>query len=77
MNDDQKKAAEAFIKAISDSKALKNPIVTEVVAFNAFYPAEDEHQDFVKNNPTVDYVVYYDLPKLKELKKKFPELYRN
>jgi len=77
MNDDQKKAAEAFIKAISDSKALKNPVVTEVVAFNAFYPAEDEHQDFVKNNPTVDYVVYYDLPKLKELKKKFPELYRN
>jgi peptide-methionine (S)-S-oxide reductase len=77
LNDDQKKQAEAFIKAITDSKALSKPVVTEVVAFNAFYPAEDEHQDFVKNNPTVDYVVYNDLPKLKELKKKFPELYRN
>ena len=39
--------------------------------------ADDEHQDFVKLNPQNDYVVYNDLPKLRELKKKFPELYRN
>jgi peptide-methionine (S)-S-oxide reductase len=77
MNNEQKKQAEAFIKAITDSKSLSKPVVTEIVAFKAFFPAEDEHQDFVKNNPTVDYVAFYDLPKLKELKKKFPELYKN
>jgi len=76
-NEAQKAQAVAFIKAVEDSKALKKPIVTEVVPFKAFYAAEDEHQDFVKLNPTYDYVVYNDLPKLKELKKKFPELYRN
>lgn len=75
--DDQKSQAMAFIKAIEDSKALKKPVVTEVVPFKAFYKAEDEHQDFVKLNPDNDYVVYNDLPKLRELKKKFPELYQN
>jgi peptide-methionine (S)-S-oxide reductase len=76
-NETQKTQALAFIKAVDDSKALKKPVVTEVVPFKAFYAAEDEHQDFVKLNPTYDYVLYNDLPKLKELKKKFPELYRN
>jgi peptide-methionine (S)-S-oxide reductase len=75
--DDQKAQAVAFIKAVDDSKALKKPIVTEVVPFKAFYKAENEHQDFVKLNPDNDYVAYNDLPKIKELKKKFPELYRN
>jgi peptide-methionine (S)-S-oxide reductase len=75
--DDQKTQAVAFIKAIEDSKALKKPVVTEVVPFKAFYRAEDEHQDFVKLNPDNDYVAYNDLPKIRELKKKFPDLYRN
>jgi len=74
--DDQKTQALAFIKAIEDSEALKKPVVTEVVPFKAFYNAESEHQDFVKLNPDYDYVVYNDLPKLRELKKKFPELYK-
>lgn len=77
MDDSQKNQALAFIKAIDDSKALKKPVVTEVVPFKAFYKAEDEHQGFVRLNPDNDYVVYNDLPKIRELKKKFPELYLN
>jgi peptide-methionine (S)-S-oxide reductase len=77
MDDSQKSQALAFIKAIDDSKALKQPVVTEVVPFKAFYKAEDEHQGFVRLNPDNDYVVYNDLPKIRELKKKFPELYQN
>jgi peptide-methionine (S)-S-oxide reductase len=77
LNDGQKSQALAFVKAVTDSKALAKPVVTEIVPFKAFYNAETEHQDFVRLNPTYDYVVYNDLPKLKELKKKFPELYRN
>ena len=76
-SDDQKTQALAFIKAIEDSKALKKPVVTEVVPFKAFYKAEAEHQDFVRLNPDNDYVAYNDLPKIKELKKKFPTLYQN
>ena len=77
LNDEQKSQALAFVKAVTDSKALAKPVVTEIVPFKAFFNAESEHQDFVRLNPTYDYVVYNDLPKLKELKKKFPELYRN
>ena len=76
-SDDQKTQALAFIKAIEDSKALKKPVVTEVVPFKAFYKAEAEHQDFVRLNPDNDYVAYNDRPKIKELKKKFPTLYQN
>jgi len=75
MDDGQKAQADAFIAAIEKSKVLSKPVVTQVVPFQAFYKAEDEHQDFVRLNPDYPYVVYNDLPKLKELKKKFPELY--
>lgn len=74
-NDDQKNAATAFIDAINNSKALPKPVVTQVVPFEAFYEAEYEHQDFVRLNPDYPYVVYNDLPKLKALKEKFPDLY--
>ena len=77
MNDQQRTLAEGFIKSINDSKALSQAVVTEVVPFKGFYKAEPEHQDFVQFNSDNDYAVYNDLPKLKELKKKFPELYKN
>jgi len=77
LNDQQRTLAEGFIKSINDSKALSQAVVTEVVPFKGFYKAEPEHQDFVQFNSDNDYVVYNDLPKLKELKKKFPELYKN
>ena len=73
--DDQKTQAMAFIDAVNKSKALSKPVATQVVPFKPFYKAEDEHQDFVKRNPDYPYVVYNDLPKLSELKKKFPDLY--
>lgn len=75
--DEQQTEALAFIDAVNKSKALSKPVATQVVPFKAFFKAEDEHQDFVRNNPDYPYVVYNDLPKIKELKKKFPELYRD
>ena len=53
---------------------LNSKVVTQVVPLEAFYPAEDYHQDFMKLNPTHPYIVYWDLPKLDELKRKFPGL---
>jgi peptide-methionine (S)-S-oxide reductase len=50
--------------------------VTKVEPFQAFYPAEDYHQDYLKNNPNNPYIVYNDLPKLENLKRVFPALYR-
>ena len=42
----------------------------------AFYPAEAYHQNFLEKNPTYPYIVYNDLPKIRNLKKVFPDVYR-
>ena len=41
-----------------------------------FYPAEDYHQDYLTLHPDQPYIVYNDLPKVKNLKRLFPDLYR-
>ena len=73
-NDAQKRVAEATIRELSARHAYPAPIVTKVVPLTAFYPAEAYHQHFIAKNPDYPYVVYNDLPKLKELHKRFPGL---
>ena len=53
----QKRAAEESKRALETSGRLKKPVVTEVVSLEAFYPAEDYHQDFYKKNP-LRYMTY-------------------
>jgi len=74
-NDEQKRIAESYIKQLTDSKAFPEPIVTRVEPLKGFYPAEEYHQNFLERNPNNPYIVYNDLPKLAELRKKFPALY--
>ncbi len=73
-NDGQKQAAEAYIHALDAAKVFPDRIVTQVVPLKAFYPAEDYHQNFLDNNPDYPYIVYWDMPKIVNLKKTFPEL---
>lgn len=76
-DDKQKKLAKGFILAIETSKAFKRPVATELAPFVAFFAAEDYHQDYLKKNPTDPYIIAHDLPKLRALKEKFPELYKS
>ena len=73
-NDDQKKAAESYIKQMEDAKTYSHKIVTQVVPLKGFYAAEAHHQHFLENNPTYPYIVYNDLPKIAALKKQYPQL---
>ena len=75
-DDEQARVARAYIDQLTSSKVFPRPIVTQVVKLPAFYPAEDYHQNFAEKNPTYPYIVYNDRPKVENLKKKFPELYR-
>jgi peptide-methionine (S)-S-oxide reductase len=48
-------------------KTLAKPIATQVVPFEAFYPAEAYHQHFVQMHPDHPYVRAVSIPKLKKL----------
>jgi peptide-methionine (S)-S-oxide reductase len=74
-NQEQAKVARAYIAQLGRSGAYKQPIVTRIES-GRFYPAEAEHQDFMRNNPSYPYIVRYDVPKVAALKRLFPQLYR-
>jgi peptide-methionine (S)-S-oxide reductase len=54
---EQRQLAEASKRALEASGRFTQPIVTEIVAASAFYPAEDYHQKFYLKNPE-RYAVY-------------------
>lgn len=76
VNPEQKRNAETTIAELNKSHAFTKPIVTQVVPFKDFYAAEGYHQNFIARNPNYPYVVVNDLPKIEQLRKQFPVLYK-
>ena len=74
LNPEQKKIAEAYIQQLNEAKVFRAPIVTKVVQFQAFYPAEEHHQNFCNRNPQNPYVLGVAMPKVEKVKQKVPEL---
>ena len=68
--------AEAYITQLNQACVFNAPIVTKIELGRDFYPAEDYHQDLLRRNPRYPYVVINDLPKIGNLQRLFPELYR-
>jgi peptide-methionine (S)-S-oxide reductase len=75
-NEGQNKVAAAYLAQLEGAKIYPQKIVTQIVPLNGFYPAEAYHQDYVKHHPGNPYIAINDLPKLANLKKEFPELYK-
>lgn len=73
-DDTQMAAAEEYIRKLESSGMYRKPIVTEVAPLEAFYDAEDAHQDFMELNPNHGYIVYWDKPKIEKLQKEYPHL---
>jgi peptide-methionine (S)-S-oxide reductase len=72
---DQERIAKAYVAQLTDAKTFSSPIVTQIVAYQAFYRAEDYHQDYAQNHPDNPYIMINDAPKVSNLKKQFPDLY--
>lgn len=51
LDEAQKQTALEVIKTVNDSGEWPSPIVTELVAFKAFYPAEEKHQKYIMKFP--------------------------
>ena len=75
-NPEQSHIAEAYIAQLSQSHVFDFPVVTKIEPGGEFFPAEDYHQDFLTRNPRHPYIVINDLPKIENLKRLFPDLYR-
>ena len=72
----QRDIAKAYIGQLNGSGVFQRAIVTRVDPLEGFFPAESYHQDFIARNPKYPYVVVNDLPKIRNLKQEFPDLYR-
>ena len=73
---DQAKVAAAYIAQLDGAGVFSRPLATTIEPDRAFYPAEDYHQDYLTLNPTQPYIVYNDLPKIENLERLFPEVWR-
>jgi peptide-methionine (S)-S-oxide reductase len=80
-NAEQKRVAEAYIQQLTAAKAFPKAIVTKVAPLQAFYRAEDYHQNYVlhcaQNLPVCTnkrYVDAFDVQKLANFHKQFPEM---
>ncbi len=72
-NIEQKKAANKMIKALEEAQVFEDKIVTEVTEFDAFYVAEDYHQDYFVNNSSQPYCQYIINPKLEKFQKQYKD----
>src|SRR5499426_1802704 len=74
----QAKVAKDYIAQLDAAKSLRRPIVTKTGTMKAtFFPAEAYHQDYAIKHPSQPYIVFNDAPKVENLKKTFPELWRD
>jgi peptide-methionine (S)-S-oxide reductase len=74
----QAKVARDYIAQLTAAHVFKQPIVTKTGTMKqAFYPAETYHQDYATLHPYQPYIVFNDAPKVENLKKMFPELWRD
>jgi peptide-methionine (S)-S-oxide reductase len=75
-NEEQKRIAQAYIDQLNEAKVFERSMVTQVVALQAFYEAEAYHQDYLVHHPDEPYIVINDLPKVENLRKQYPTLYK-
>lgn len=75
-NASQADIASGYIAQLDGAGVYGDPIATEVAPLQAFYPAEDYHQDYATLHPDSAYIAYHDIPKIRNLERLFPEVYR-
>lgn len=75
-NEQQEKMAKEMKSRLDAEKIWDDPIVTEIVPFEVFYPAEDYHEDYYSKNPAQPYCNFVITPKVEKFEKAFREYLR-
>ncbi len=68
---EQQRVAEQAITDLGDSGTWERPIVTQVVPFESFYPAEEYHKDYFARNPRQPYCQAVVAPKVAKFRQKY------
>ena len=68
---EQRVTAEQTIAELGKAGIWRNPIVTRIEPFTAFYPAEAYHQNYFERNPFQPYCQVVVAPKVAKARKKF------
>jgi len=74
-NDEQRRIAQAYITQLNQDNVFDKLIATQVSALKSFYEAEAYHQDYAVHHPDQPYIVTHDLPKVENLRQRYPALY--
>lgn len=72
-SEEQRRVAESSLRDAEASGVWTGPIVTEVVPYTAFYPADERHQDYFRTHPEEAYCQVVIEPKVAKLRKAFQE----
>lgn len=72
-SDEQERTAEDVIAEVNEAGIWDEPIVTEVSPFEAFYPAEEYHQEYFARNPYQPYCQIVIAPKVTKFRKQYLE----
>ncbi len=72
--EEQKRAAEEFIRQLAESDPGGKPIVTEITPLDVFYEAEDYHKQYYERNRSAGYCQVIIEPKVQKLQEKFQNL---
>jgi peptide-methionine (S)-S-oxide reductase len=75
-SEEQKRIAEAYIEQLNKAKVFPRAIVTQVGPLESFHEAEAYHQNYLASHPDQPYIVINDLPKVENLRKQLPGLYK-
>ncbi|HEY7289730.1 MAG TPA: peptide-methionine (S)-S-oxide reductase MsrA [Vicinamibacterales bacterium] len=71
----QREIADAYVEQLTGAKVYRHRIVTQIVPLEAFYPAEEYHQNYYTRHPYEPYIMINDRPKVDALKKFFASVY--
>lgn len=72
----QSSVARAYIGQLTEARVFPRAIATKIEEGKTFYAAEAYHQDFLTRHPDHPYIVVNDLPKVRDVRRLFPDLYR-
>jgi len=76
-NEDEKEIIKNYVNVLNSRKIYNNKIVTEIKQIEAFYKAEEYHQNFKKKNPNNPYILNVSNTRIKKFKTKYPFLFMN